>query len=147
MAFPSQGYTPSFSSVEISGVAPGINVDSKLAPETVIGEKIGVSVLEDAKVFATDLSPTGLSAGLQHGFTILMCVNNIKGGQEDEVDFEVTFDGGINWCELDEVCEDELKLFPQDASNGIPVKFGDLFNLRFKEDVDIVLLRIGERQC
>ena len=138
MSFPSQGYVP-------TEVDPTATQKTKLGPETVIGERTG-AILANEEVFAVDLSPTGLSAGEQHGFTIIVCVTDIN-DEEGEADLQVTFDGGANWCNVDTIEDDDLRIFPQDRSGGIAVKFGDLFNIRFSVGLTIVLLRVGERQC
>jgi len=142
-ASPAQGYNVPVK-VEI-----GTSIDTKVAPETVIGEKTGF-VAKDTELFATDLTPTGLVAGEQHGFTITVCVKDIEdfsGGDEEEAHLEMTFDSGANWCRVEHVEDDDLKIFPEERATGIPVKFGDQVNFRFDEDLTIILFRIGERQC
>jgi len=130
-ASPSQGYN-----VPVK-VELGTTINTKLAPETVIGEKINFSVNENQKIFSPDLTPTGLQPGEQHDFSILICLN------DGEAHLEVTFNG-TDWCEMNSgegLDDDVLFLFT------LPVKEGDLFNLRLDDDRTIRILRIGERQC
>ena len=101
--------------------------------ETIVGERSG-SIGAEEEAFSPDLSPTTTSSGQQTVFSILVCYDK-------STRIEVTFNGGTDWCKLnndDDIVEDNLYLF------AFPVKDGDLFNVRFKDSGDIIVLRIGE---
>ena len=101
--------------------------------ETVIAERFG-SIGANAEAFSPALSPTTTVPGLQTIFSILVCFDK-------STRISVTFNDGADWCLLnndDDIVEDNLYLFL------FPVKDGDLFNIRFKDSGDIIMLRVGE---
>jgi len=116
-------------------------LNTKLSPETVIGEVLNTPINKDTNVFSPALTPTGLLAGEQHDFSILICVEE----EDKEPKMSVTFNGTdfcqVNAQEEGKLRKDSLFLFV------FPVKFGDSFNIQFNEDTIITILRVGERQC
>ena len=101
--------------------------------ETIIGSRTG-AIGSEEEAFAVDLTPTTTEPGQQTIFSIFICYGK-------STRMEVTFDSGANWCVLNEdtdIIEDNLYLFL------FPVADGDGFNIRFKDDSDITVLRVGE---
>ena len=101
--------------------------------ETVIGERFG-SIGANEEAFDPDLQTTTTNPGQQTIISLLVCFDK-------STRISVTFNSGTDWCFLnndDDIVENNLYLF------AFPVKDGDLFNVRFKDAGDIIMLRIGE---
>ncbi len=128
-ASPSQGYSvPAiFDPAGVFGV--------RLLPHIVHAEQLGGSTIADAKIFSPDVSPsTTVNPSDGVYFVLTLCFT-------ERVKVEVTFDG-TTWCFLNEAEElrDNGSLF----TFVLPVKDGDLFNVRAKDSVGIKIVRVAE---
>lgn len=127
---PSQGYSvPAiFDPAGVFGV--------RLLPHIIHAEQLGGSTSANAKIFSPDVSPsTTVNPSDGVYFVLTLCF-------DDRVEVEVTFDGGSNWCFLNEAEElrDEGALF----TFVIPVKHTDLFNVRSKSTTGVKIVRVAE---
>ena len=119
MSFPAQGYTPT----EPTGPKN----------QSVIGERTG-AIGADTDAFTPDLTPQSTVPGEQAKFSVLVCYNKAT-------QLTVSFDSFATFCILNggvNISEKSLFLFE------FTVAHGELFNIRFGDADDIILLRVGE---
>lgn len=129
-ASPSQGY--SVPAVFDPQGTFGVN----LLPHIIHAEQLGGSVLANAKIFSPDVSPsTTINPSDGVYFVLTLCF-------DDRVEVQVTFDGGTNWCFLNE--GEELRDEGALHTFVIPVKDGDLFNVRSRSATGVKIVRVAE---